>query len=117
MKPMTKREIEQINNKCSNNWKFDLLYFIYRNQKNLIKKVRMPDETGYFQFRLCYNNENQVTLNMREFRYFPAENVTVENTDRNIVLKENTYKKRNLHNLILSTLELNDNRLIALNNQ
>lgn len=52
--PMNRKKVETINSKCHNNWKFDVVYFIYHKERELIKKVKLEDNTGYLECRLFY---------------------------------------------------------------
>lgn len=60
---MTKKQIEEINHKCSNNWKFNIVFWVYHSQKTLFKKLKI-DDTGFFEFSLSYNSENQIILHI-----------------------------------------------------
>ncbi len=112
---MTKKQIEEINHKCSNNWKFDVIYFVYHEGKTLIKKLKV-DNIGYFEFKLYYNNQNQITLNIRKYYYKETERIAVtNNAGKNIVLDKTELKRKSLKNLIEITAKLTDEELLKMN--
>ena len=112
---MTKKQIEEINHKCSNNWKFDVIYFVYHEGKTLIKKLKV-DNIGYFEFKLYYNNQNQITLNIRKYYYKETERIAVTNSaGKNIVLDKTELKRKSLKNLIEITAKLTDEELLKMN--
>ena len=39
MGKITKTQLENINNRCRNDWRFDVQYFMYHSEKTLIKQI------------------------------------------------------------------------------
>lgn len=105
---ITKRQVREINNKCSNRWEFDTTFFVFHSMKTLFKRLKI-DDTGYFEFRLYYNNQNQITLNITRFDY--KENVTVRGETTNIILDKTEVKRRNNSKLLNMSEKLTDERL------
>lgn len=115
MESMNKKQIQEINNKCSNNWKFDIPYFVYHSEKTLIKKLKV-DDTGYLEFRLYYNNENQITLHISKFEYArDGETLTTEGLGKITTLDLKRHKRRIFNNLIAFTDKLTDDELLKIN--
>ena len=46
---MTKKQVVEINHKCSNSWKFDTTFFVFHSVKSLFKKLKV-DNTGYLRY-------------------------------------------------------------------
>ncbi len=112
---MTKKQIQDINNKCKNNWKFDVVYFVYHEGKTLIKKFKQ-DEAGYLECRLCYNSENQIIVHISKFMYAKdKETATSEELGKITILDETRYSRRNINNLIMVTSRLTDDELLKIN--
>ena len=108
---ITKKQVQEINNKCSSNWRFDTIFFVYHSVKSLSKKLKV-DDTGYFEFRLFYNNQNQITLNIKRFDY--KHNVTVAGETKSIILDKTEVKRRNNSKLLDMTEKLTDEILLKL---
>ena len=108
---MTKKQVQELNNKCSSNWRFDTTFFIFHSIKTLHKKLKV-DEAGYYEFRLYYNNQNQITLNIKRFDY--KENVTMEGEIKSIILDKTEVKRRNNSKLLDMTEKLTDEKLLKL---
>lgn len=108
---MTKKQLEEINNKCSSNWKFDVTFFIFHSIKSLCKNLKV-DDTGYFECRLYYNNQNQITLNIKRFNY--EKGVTVAGQTKSIILNKTEVKRRNNSKLLDMTEKLTDKQLLKL---
>lgn len=115
MESMSKKQIQQINNKCSNNWNFDIPYFVYHSEKTLIKKLKV-DDTGYLEFRIYYNSQNQVTLHISKFEYArDGETATTEGLGKITTLDLKKHKRRIFNNLIAFTDKLTDDELLKIN--
>jgi len=106
---ITKKQVQEINNKCSSNWRFDTTFFVFHSVKSLIKKLKV-DDTGYYEFRLYYNNQNQVTLSIKRFDY--KDNVTVAGETKSIILNEKSVARRTPSKLLNFTEKLTDERLL-----
>lgn len=107
---ITKNQVQKINNKCSN-WKFDTDFYIFHSMKTLSKKLKI-DNTGYFAFRLYYNNENQVTLNIKRFNY--KDGVSVAEKAKNIILDKKVYARISPSKLLDFADKLTDDELLKL---
>ena len=68
MARITKQEIEKINNKCSNEWRLDVEYYLFHNEKTLVKIIRL-DEEHYLEFTLYYNYNNQISLRINKYHH------------------------------------------------
>lgn len=115
MESMSKKQIQEINNKSSNNWNFDISYFVYHSEKTLIKKLKV-DDTGYLEFRLYYNNENQIALHISKFEYDrDGKTATTEGLGKITTLDLKKHKRRIFNNLIAFTDKLTDDELLQIN--
>ena len=108
---ITKKQVQEINNKCSSDWKFDTEFYIFHSMKTLSKKLKI-DDTGYFAFRLDYNNENQVTLNIKRFNY--KDGVSVAEKAKNIILDKKVYSRISPSKLLDFADKLTDDELLKL---
>lgn len=115
MGKITKQEIIQINDKCSNNWSLDVQYYIYYNQKTLIKRIDI-DEENYLEFTLRYNYNKQITLHICKFYHRKGENyASTSGLGKSKVLDITQAKTRNVNKLIELTKKLNDEELLKIN--
>ena len=115
MESMTRKQIQEINNKCCNNWKFDTSYFVYHSEKTLIKKLKV-DSTGYLEFNLYYNKQNQVSLHITKFEYArDKETASTSGMGKYAILDNKQYKRKMLNNLIAFTDKLTDDELLKIN--
>ena len=115
MESMTRKQIQEINNKCCNNWKFDTSYFVYHSEKTLIKKLKV-DSTGYLEFNLYYNKQNQVSLHITKFEYArDKETASTSGMGKYAILDNKQHKRKMLNNLIAFTDKLTDDELLKIN--
>lgn len=115
MGKITKQEILKINNKCFNNWSLDVEFFIYYNQKTLIKQIQI-DEENYLEFALRYNYNKKISLHISKFYHKKNENyASTSGLGKSKVLDETPAKTRNVNKLIELTKILNDEELLKIN--
>ncbi len=117
MQMMTKQQVQEINNKCKNNWEFDTTYYIYHQEKTLIKRIIIDDES-YLQFKLNYNSKNQIQL--RISKYYTQKHIgtaTSEGLGKSKVLEETSYKRKDINNLIIKTQNLTNDELLKINTE
>ena len=115
MGKITKQEILKINNKCFNNWSLDVEYFIYYNEKTLIKQIQI-DEENYLEFTLRYNYNKKISLHISKFYHKKNENyASTSGLGKIKVLDETPAKTRNVNKLIELTKILNDEELLKIN--
>ena len=115
MQMMTQEQIQEIGNKCKNNWKFDVTYFRFHQEKTLIKRIIVDDES-YLEFQLGYNYKNQIQL--RISKYYTQKHIgtaTSEGMGKSKVLEETSYKRKGINNLIIKTSSLTDDELLKIN--
>ena len=114
---MTKQQITEINHKCYNNWRFNIVFWVYHSQKTLFKKLKV-DDTGFFEFSLNYNIENQIVLHISKFNYIKdIETAVCEEKGKIIILDNTSNKRRNIKKLIDITEQLTDEQLLKLNSE
>lgn len=115
MQIMTQEQIQEIDNKCKNNWKFDVTYFKFHQEKTLIKRIKIDDES-YLEFKLNYNSKNQIYLHISKF--YTQKHIgtaTTEGMGKSKVLEEISYKRKGINNLIIKTPSLTDDELLKIN--
>lgn len=79
MAKITREQITKINNMCSDEWMLDVDYYLFHNEKTLIKRIRLDDE-HYLEYRLEYNYSNQISLHISKFYHKPQD--TMASTSR-----------------------------------
>lgn len=115
MGKITKQEILKINNKCFNNWSLDVEYFIYYNEKTLIKQIQI-DKENYLEFALRYNYNKKISLHISKFYHKKNENyASTSGLGKSKVLDETPAKTKNVNKLIELTKILNDEELLKIN--
>lgn len=115
MGKITKQEILKINNNCFNNWSLDVEYFIYYNEKTLIKQIQI-DEENYLEFALRYNYNKKISLHISKFYHKKNENyASTSGLGKSKVLDETPAKTKNVNKLIELTKILNDEELLKIN--
>lgn len=62
------KQIQQINNACSNGWRLDTQYLLYHGEKRLIKHIELDTES-YLEFALHYNYKKQITLHISKYNH------------------------------------------------
>ena len=114
---ITKKQIQELNNRCKNGWKFDIVYFVYYTEKTFIKKIKQNNE-GYLEFRIYYNNENQVALHISKFTYISDKTcATTEGLGKITIIDNTKYARKNINNLIIITARLTDEELLKINSE
>lgn len=115
MSVITKQEINAINGKCSNGWLLDVQYYMFHNERTLIKQIPIDDE-HYLEFRLCYSNKKQILVHISKFHKKPNEQCAVTTgLGKNAIIDETEYKRKNINNLLALTNRLNNFKLMELN--
>lgn len=114
---MTKKQVEELNNRCKNGWKFDVTYFIYHTEKTFIKRIKLQNE-GYLEFRIYYNSNNQVSLHISKFTYLEGQSCSsTQGLGKISILNETRYSRKNVNNLIIVTARLTDEKLLKINSE
>lgn len=115
MECITRQQLENINNKCSNGWKLDTFFYQTHSEKTLTKQIQTDDE-HYLEFRLRYNLDNQITLHISNNYHKKGEYFAVsDGLGKNRILDEIQAPRRNLNKLIDFTKELTDTELLEIN--
>lgn len=56
MAKITNEAIKKINDKCANNWKFDVNYYFFHSEKTLTKTIKLDDE-HFLKCQLYFSEE------------------------------------------------------------
>lgn len=115
MAKIATKQIQQINNACRNDWRLDTQYYVFHNEKTLIKCIEL-DEEHYLQFRISYNYKNQATLHISKFYHKQGETFASSNgLGKSKILNETPVKRKTVSNLIDLTSQLDNNKLMKIN--
>lgn len=115
MPSITNELINDINSKCKNGWKLDVDYYLFHNEKTLIKRIKLDDE-HYLEFALRYNYKNQISLHISKFYQEKGKSyASTSGMGKSKILDEMPYKRKAVNNLIGSTKSLNDEKLLEIN--
>lgn len=115
MARITREQVIKTNEKCMNEWRLDVEYYLFHSEKTLIKQIKLDDE-HYLEFRLNYNYKNQISLHISKFyhkegNYFASSN----GLGKRKILDETQATKKNLNNLIDFTNSLTDDECMRIN--
>lgn len=112
---ITHDQIVKINKNCDNDWHLDVQYYLYHNEKTLIKQIDL-DETHYLEFRLYYNNQNQVSLHISKYYHGEGDNfASSHGLGKNAIIEEIPTKRKMINNLIEYTSTLSNEELLKIN--
>ena len=115
MPKITKQQIEKINNKCMNDWRLDVQYYLYHSEKELIKKIDL-DEENYLEFKLRYNYKNQISLHISKFHHKEGDYfASSQGLGKSKILDETQVTRKNVNNLIEFTNKLTDYECMRIN--
>ena len=109
------KQIQQINNACSNSWQLDTQYYLFHSEKILFKNIEL-DEEHYLRFSLDYNSKKQVILRISKFyNERGKEYASSSGLGKCKVLQDIPVKRKSISHLIKFTNELDNSRLLEIN--
>ena len=115
MAKITKQQIENINKKCMNDWRLDLEYYLFHNEKTLIKHIKIDNE-HYLEFALRYNHKNQISLHISKFHHKEGDYfASSQGLGKSKILDETQVTRKNINNLIEITNRLTDDECMRIN--
>ena len=115
MARITREQVIKTNEKCMNEWRLDVEYYLFHSEKTLIKQIKLDDE-HYLEFRLNYNYKNQISLHISKFYHREAHYFASSNGLGIIKILDETHAtKKNLNNLIDFTNSLTDDECMRIN--
>lgn len=117
MPRITREQIQKTNAKCSNDWRLDTEYYLFHNEKTLIKHIELDNE-HYLQFKLSYNWNNQITLHISKYHHKEGDYFATSNgLGKSRILDETPATRKNLNNLIEFTKTLTDDECMSINEE
>lgn len=117
MARITREQIQKINNKCSNDWRLDIQYYLFHNEKTLIKQIKLDDE-HYLEFTLHYNYKNQIALRISKYHHKEGDYfATSSGLGKSKILDETQATRKIFNNLIDFTKTLNDEECMKINTE
>lgn len=115
MAKITKQQIENINKKCTNDWRLDVEYYLFHNEKTLIKHIKLDNE-HYLEFALRYNYKNQISLHISKFHHKEGDYfASSQGLGKSKILDETQVTRKNVNNLIEFTNKLTDYECMRIN--
>ena len=115
MAKITKQQIENINKKCTNDWRLDVEYYLFHNEKTLIKHIKLDNE-HYLEFALRYNYKSQISLHISKFQHRQGDYfASSEGLGKSKILDETQVTRKNVNNLIEFTNRLTDDECMRIN--
>ena len=115
MPKITKQQIENINKKCTNDWRLDVEYYLFHNEKTLIKHIKLDNE-HYLEFALRYNYKNQISLHISKFHHKEGDYfASSQGLGKSKILDETQVTRKNVNNLIEFTNKLTDYECMRIN--
>lgn len=115
MAKITKEQIDSINNQCMNGWELDFNYYLFHNDKTLVKHIQLDNE-HYLEFKLMYNSLNQVKLHISKYYHKQGEPYASTNgMGKSKLLTETKVKRKSVNTLIEFTKTLNNEQLMNIN--
>ena len=116
MPKLTRELIQKINGKCSNDWKLDIEYFLFHNEKQLYKRIELDTE-NYLQFDLGYNGRNEKSLHIAKYHHEADDYFAVSEGLGKFVKLSQSENRKSINSLIELTEQLTDERLMQINNE
>ena len=115
MARITREQVIKTNEKCMNEWRLDVEYYLFHSEKTLIKQIKLDDE-HYLEFRLNYNYKNQISLHISKFYHKGGDYIASSNgLGKRKILDETQATRKNLNNLIDFTNSLTDDECMRIN--
>lgn len=115
MGTITNEQIQKINNQCRNGWRLDVQYYIYHNEKTLVKHININEE-NYLEFALRYTYENKVSLHISKFYHKVGDSFACSNgLGKSKIINEEQINRKSINKLIEYTNNLTDDELLRIN--
>lgn len=114
MSKISKEQIQKINEKCKNNWKIDIQYLIFHNEKQLYKTLEL-DQEHYLQFELGYDSNNQIILRISKYHHKQGDIFSTSNGLGKKKILSDTQNRKNINALIEYTSKFTDEKLLNIN--
>lgn len=111
MAKISKVDIIDINNQCSNDWKLDLEFFAFFGEKSLRKRIKL-DDNHFLECRLNYNSKKQIYLNISKYFHEENDNMASGSGGEITILDSKVHKRQEINKLIEYTKELTESKLL-----
>ena len=116
MSKISKGQIQKINAKCENNWKLDIQYLVFHNEKQLYKIIEL-DQEHYLQFELSYDWNNQIILRISKYYHREGDSFASSNGLGKKKILTESQNRKNINNLIEYTYKFTDEELMKINSE
>lgn len=116
MSKISKEQIQKINGKCKNNWKLDIQYLIFHNEKQLYKIIEL-DQEHYLRFSLSYNWDNKIILRISKYYHKQSDTFSTSNGLGKKKILSDSQNRKNINMLIEYTSKFTDDELLKINSQ
>lgn len=116
MSKISKEQIQKINAKCENNWKLDIQYLVFHNEKQLYKIIEL-DQKHYLQFELSYDWNNQIILRISKYYHREGDSFASSNGLGKKKILTESQNRKNINNLIEYTYKFTDEELMKINSE
>lgn len=116
MSKISNDQIQKINEKCKNNWKVDIEYLLFHNEKQLYKIIEL-DQEHYLQFELSYNWNNQIILRISKYYHKQGDTFATSNGLGKRRILSDSQNRKNINMLIEYTSKFTDEELMKINSQ
>lgn len=115
MARITREQVIKTNEKCMNEWRLDVEYYLFHNEKRLVKHIKLDDE-NYLEFALYFNYKNQIQLHISKYHHKEGDYfATSQGLGKSRLLDNTEYTRKSINNLIDFTKTLNDEKLMTIN--
>lgn len=123
MGKLLKSDVEKWEKDCKNDFKFDIRYYLYHNEKTLTKRINLDDKT-YLEVHLMFYNKYEnyrqvgyyININISKY-YIEGEMAVSHGLGISYKLNETVYQKRSFKELQKATAYINNDLVMSIYNQ
>lgn len=124
MAKLMKKDVERYNEGCKNGFKFDIQYYLYHNEKTIVKDIKLDEEhfvRAHITFYNKYENYRQVgyyiNVNISKWYHKKDDNfASSSGLGVNIKINDNIYQKKSFKEIQKASENLTDDYIIECSN-